>query len=685
LWTAQAGSLKSISSVVRNCRSRMLVCLDRLHEAGLGRENRSPLLDARVDLPGQLRRLGELADDLVVLAETAQAAALPLADHGDALGRLTLQLWDELQRIRIVAIRGLFQRLARVAHDAARVEERQVDVVMVGEETGLDRAVQDKAFEPLLHVVRNAVGHGIESPADRLASGKSAAGRITLEARREGNTLVVAVHDDGRGLNHEAIAAKARSLGLLLPDEQPSTERLNNMIFHSGFSTKGQANAISGRGVGMDVVAREVGLLKGTIELQTEWGRGTRLTIRLPARLALETAMIVRVDGQAFALPVAQIESAQPLETGLEVELACAESGPSGARFVTFRDRRIPVIHARKMLAIACTPAPAWPKLLVVRSANGLVGLAVDSIEGTEDLVIKSLGTLLAGHPVISGTSLSVSGEVISILNPSGLKRGMSEGLPPEPAEPAGSGKALGQRSGFAVLVVDDSISVRRVIVRHLRRMGLDVDEASDGLEALGRLRSRPYRLVVTDLEMPRLDGFELLAELQRCEPLALIPVIDDSQTIRKMVECHLSQAGYRVALAADAEQGLQMARTLQPDLILLDHQLPGTTGDEVCRKLLDDEQTSRVPVVISSAMRNRAFAQYTEFANVIDQIPKPFTPELLKSGVANALQTGAMVVQAQRTGCAMPEAVGDVHDATLEGTTQAFPLPMVLAFLNNG
>ena len=160
-----------------------------------------------------------------------------------------------------------------------------------------------------------------------------------------------------------------------------------------------------------------------------------------------------------------------------------------------------------------------------------------------------------------------------------------------------------------------------------------------------------------------------------------LVLVIDDSQTIRKMVECHLSQAGYRVALAADAELGLQMARTLQPDLILLDHQLPGTTGDEVCRKLLDDEQTSRVPVVISSAMRNRAFAQYTEFANVIDQIPKPFTPELLKSGVANALQTGAMVVQAQRTGCAMPEAVGEVHDATLEGTTQAFPLPMVLAF----
>ena len=217
LWTAQAGSLKSISTAVRNSRSRMLGCLDRLHEAGLGRENRSPLHEPGVDLPGQLRRLGELADDLAVLAETAQTAALPLADHGDALGRLTLQLWDELQRIRIVSIRGLFQRLARVAQDAARVEGRQVDVQMLGEETGLDRAVQDKAFEPLLHVVRNAVGHGIEPAAARLAAGKPAVGRIGLEARREGNTLVIVVQDDGRGLDHEAIAAKARRLGTASP------------------------------------------------------------------------------------------------------------------------------------------------------------------------------------------------------------------------------------------------------------------------------------------------------------------------------------------------------------------------------------------------------------------------------------------------------------------------------------
>ena len=163
-----------------------------------------------------------------------------------------------------------------------------------------------------------------------------------------------------------------------------------------------------------------------------------------------------------------------------------------------------------------------------------------------------------------------------------------------------------------------------------------------------------------------------------------LILVIDDSPTIRKMVECHLSQAGYRVAIAHDAESGIVAAQSIRPNLILLDHQLPGTTGDEVCRKLLSVEDTASIPVVISSAMRNRAFALYTEFPNVVDQIPKPFTPELLKSGVANALEMGKLVVQAQRTGCTMPEMVGEDHDSALEGNTQILPFRAVIDFLNN-
>jgi chemotaxis protein histidine kinase CheA len=472
-----------------------------------------------------------------------------MADHGDALSRLTIQLWDELQAIRIVAIRGLFQRLIRVAHDAARVEGRQVEVVTVGEETGLDRAVQDKAFEPLLHVVRNAVGHGIELPSDRLKAGKAATGKVTLEARREGNTLVIAVSDDGRGLNHDAIAAKARRLGLLSADERPSVERLNNLIFHSGFSTKQDVSAISGRGVGMDVVASEVSLLKGTIELQTESGRGTRLTIRLPARLALETTMIVRVDGQAFALPVAQIDHAQPFEPDQETGQSRKEPGEQGVSFTQFRDRRIPVVQAREMLGITSTLAAEWPKLLVVRLGAGLIGLVVDAIEGTEELVIKSLGSLLAGHPVISGTGMSVTGEVISILNLSVLERWIGEGASNGSLGFSPLANQEGAVPGFAVLVVDDSISVRKVVARQLRVLGFDVDEVSDGLEALARLRSRAYGLVVTDLEMPRLDGFELVAEMRRMGVLATTPVVVASTRVDEGTRNRVLALGARAFL----------------------------------------------------------------------------------------------------------------------------------------
>lgn len=163
------------------------------------------------------------------------------------------------------------------------------------------------------------------------------------------------------------------------------------------------------------------------------------------------------------------------------------------------------------------------------------------------------------------------------------------------------------------------------------------------------------------------------------------ILIIDDSPTIRKMVECHLTQAGYRVETAVDAERGITAAASLHPDLILLDHQLPGTTGDDVCRQLLANQLTAHIPVVISSALRNRAFVSYTEFPNVVDQIPKPFTPEMLKSGVANALQTGAMIVRAQQTGSAVPETVGDVPEADLEGSCASFPARVMLDLVNNG
>ena len=555
VWAAQAERMKEFAAMIRVCRNDLQLRLESLNEMGLGRAvcgaSGARKAEARTNRAGidesggiatEVLRLAEQVEDLVVLTEAAQAQALPLADDSDTLARLTLQLWETLQSIRIVPIRGLFQRLARVAHDAARVEGREVGVVMIGEETGLDRAVQDKAFEPLLHIVRNAVGHGIEAPADRTRAGKAAVGRVTLEARREGNTLVLSVQDDGRGLDYAAIAEKGRRLGLIGPDEVAGPEQLGALIFRSGFSTREEANAISGRGVGMDVVAQEVRRLRATIDLTSQPGAGTRITLRLPARLALEQATITRVAGQAFAIPVALIEHAQTFEPN-DVE------GTGSRATVRVRDRQVPLIVARQALGFSATAQASCPKLLLVRAEGEALALLFDAIEGTRELVIKPLGPLLAGHPVIWGTSLSVTGDVIFILNPSGLFRWLCEG-----GAAAGPDHEPAPRPA-PVLVVDDSISVRRVVSRQLRMLGLEVEEVSNGVEALGKLSSRPYSMVLTDLEMPRMDGFELLAELRRSPALAALPVIVASTESRLATRRRVLALGARAFVAKPIDQ----------------------------------------------------------------------------------------------------------------------------------
>ena len=234
-WLSQAESMKNFATTAQDCRNRLLGGLDRVH-LSLCQKGRKPAgpIDHEADFAAQLQRLEEQADDLAVLAASAHAAASPMADRGDTLVRLSRQVWDSFQSLRIVPIRGLFQRLSRVLHEAARVEGRQVELVTKGDETGVDRAVQDKAFEPLLHVMRNAVAHGIESPADRTKAGKPATGCVTVEARREGNTLVVVVRDDGKGLDDDAIAQKARQLGWLRGrDSQPQATSF--LPFPTGF------------------------------------------------------------------------------------------------------------------------------------------------------------------------------------------------------------------------------------------------------------------------------------------------------------------------------------------------------------------------------------------------------------------------------------------------------------------
>src|SRR5262249_20845640 len=286
-------------------------------------------------------------------------------------------------------------------------------------------------------------------------------------------TLVLSVQDDGRGLDYTAIAEKGRRLGLLGPEKTAGPEQLSALIFRPGFSTREEAGAISGRGVGLDVVAQEVRRLRGTIDLSSQPGVGTRMQVRLPARLAVEQAMITRAGGQAFAIPVSLIEHAQPFDPGDVV-------GAGTEATVRIRDHRVPLIVAREALGFSATAPASCPKLLLVRAEGEALALLFDAIEGTRELVIKPLGPLLAGHPVIWATTLSLTGDVIFVLNPSRLLRWLREG------RDSGLPSCQPAARPAPVLVVDDSISVRRVVTRQLRMLGLDVDEVSNGVEALG-------------------------------------------------------------------------------------------------------------------------------------------------------------------------------------------------------
>ena len=433
-WAAQAERMKQVADAARICGHRLRTSVDRLGEEMLrtARDRATAHDSGSEDLPGLVRRMTEQAEDLVALAASAREAAIPAMEESEELSRLVLRLWETLQSVRVVPVCGLFRRLVRVARDAARVEGREIEVEQIGQETGADRVLLDRAFEPLLHVVRNAVGHGIESPEDRERAGKPATGRVILEARREGHTLAISVADDGRGLDHGAIVAKGRLLGLLGPDEWPDVERLHALILQPGFSTRGQANAISGRGVGMDVVAREVEQLRGRIELTSEAGRGTRLTIRLPARLSLEHVMIVRVGHQSFALPTSAIDSVHRDE--------------EGGRVAAIGDRRLPVVDLGAILGIPDRAEEhSCSTLLLVGSGEDSSALRVDRVVGALELVIRSLGPLLTGHPAISGVGLTTGGEIVPALDVAGLLR-LARGVPAQPG--AGGGRSAPEGPG---------------------------------------------------------------------------------------------------------------------------------------------------------------------------------------------------------------------------------------------
>ena len=434
--------------------------------------------------------------------------------------RMSRELQQALMQVRMMPFDSLADRLYRVVRQSAKELGKRVNLDLRGGRIELDRSVLETITAPLEHLLRNAVAHGIEPPDQRLAAGKTATGQITLTVRQEGNEIAITLSDDGTGLDLERIAKRARAQGLLGEHEPADKRRLTNMIFLPGFTTSARLSAVSGRGVGMDVVKSETASVGGRVEVSTEPGQGTEFQIFLPLTLAATQALLVRAGATTYAIPsgmIAQVMEVRP--DGLERIMT--EDG------VHWQERFYPYTYLPCLLGdTAARPEPqrfAW--LLLLRAAGQTLAVQVDSLRGNQEIVVKNAGPQIMRIVGITGVTVLGDGEIVLILNPVALAshHGRRSEQPPvsdssPPVEP--------QTEQSTVMIVDDSLTVRKITGRLLEREGYRVLTAKDGVDALDQVAETTPDIILSDIEMPRMDGFDLLRNLRANARTRAVPVV---------------------------------------------------------------------------------------------------------------------------------------------------------------
>ncbi len=475
------------------------------------------------------RKLTEITNDtneiMTELSDFFDAFELDTAK----ISTITTNLQDEITMARMVEMDKLFQLYQRPVRDLAQAEGKEVDLVVTGGETKIDKTIFEIISDPIMHMVRNAVSHGIEAPEARRMRGKDPKGSLILNARHEGNNIVLEIQDDGEGMDPVKLRTAAVEKGFLTraeADGLSDTEALN-LIFRAGFSTAAAVSKVSGRGVGMDVVSNQLSKINGRIEIKTEPGVGTKFLIRLPLTLAIAQALIVKFRDQEMAIPMTLVEETTRFSFK-EIQRV------AGEEMVNLRDSLIKLVKLNELLGLGKFPKKDESfrhPTLILGMAEKRLALMVEDIAGREEIVVKSLGEYLKGVNAFSGATISGEGNVRLILNismlfgeePIGAKASVipvrQAVQPAVEAPPAPKGKPQ-------VLVVDDSISIRKFVQRFLDRAGYDVEVASDGMVALETMGKAKFDVVITDLEMPVMHGYDLIAEMKRNSALAKTPVI---------------------------------------------------------------------------------------------------------------------------------------------------------------
>ncbi|WP_018412604.1 Hpt domain-containing protein [Methyloversatilis thermotolerans] len=524
---ALRGSLNDLTENVQRLRGQLREIeihaesqmQSRMAAAEAQHEDFDPL---EMDRFTRLQELSRLMTESLSDVTTVQYNLVRNLDNADtaiqAQARLNRELSQALMSVRMVPFSTLEDRLYRVARQSAKELGKKVNLELRNTQIELDREVLEQMTGPIEHLLRNAVAHGIETREERLAAGKSETGEIVITLTQQTNEVVIELSDDGGGLALDRIRARAIERGLLAQDEDADERRLTGLIFEPGFSTATQVSELAGRGVGMDVVKNATTALGGRIETSTEAGRGTRFRLSLPMTLAVMQSVLASSGGKTYAIPSSMVQHARELKSGGD-----ALRGAGGQEWLGtfYRYQYLPHLlgetHAR--------PGPGtW--VLLISSGNELMALEVDALRGNQEIVVKPIGAQLSKLVGISGATVLPDGEVTLIINPVAIAARLRGDLSRAGEQPVEAAPPLPASEVPLIMVVDDSLTVRKITSRLLEREGYRVVTAKDGVDALEKLIDTVPAVMLVDIEMPRMDGFDLTRNVRADARTRGVPII---------------------------------------------------------------------------------------------------------------------------------------------------------------
>jgi chemosensory pili system protein ChpA (sensor histidine kinase/response regulator) len=472
------------------------------------------------------RSLAEGVNDV----STVQQSLLKNLDDADAAlvaqARLSRDVQQQLFSIRTVPFGSLSERLYRILRTTAKELDKRANLEIRGGQTELDRSVLEKLVGPLEHLLRNALDHGLEPRSARAAAGKPETGEIALTVRQVGNEIAIELTDDGAGINLEQVRVKAVAQGRLAADVPATDAQLIEFIFQAGFSTASQVTQVSGRGIGMDVVRTDIAALGGRVEVTTKPGHGTAFLLYLPLTLAVAQAVLVKAGGRLWALPAPMVEQVQQVKADALVNLYVE-------RRVEWHGKSYPFHYLPRLLGDPNhnPETGRYNPVILLRAGQNLAAVHVDEMIGHQEVVVKNIGPQLARVSGIAGATVLGSGEIVLIINPVQLaQRPDVQVFNPNEERLAPSMPRMGAAdAGVAsplVMIVDDSLTVRKITSRTLTRAGFQVITAKDGIDALELLDDRTPDVILLDIEMPRMDGFEFTKTIKADPATAHIPII---------------------------------------------------------------------------------------------------------------------------------------------------------------